>query len=477
MGSDLARRVATQNGRGDGAIEQTKPKTLAEQIRAMEAEFAMAMPKGVEAKQLIRDALTALRQNPDLAKCTPATVLGGLMTFAQLGLRPGVLGHGWLIPFEKRAKVNGRWQSVGHEAQIVIGYKGLIELVHRSGQVSTMVGRAVHENDDFDVEYGLNDNLVHRPAKGDRGPVIAYYAIIKYQSGGYVMWHMSRDEAIEWRNAHAMSAKKNRDTGEVYGSGPWFDEDKGPAGGTGFDQMAIKTCALRAARWAPKATDTAFARAAEVDGTVRFDVDTDPDSMLLAEHPNRDDDVIDGDVVDTAPTAAAPVADVPDPGTVDGDQAVRTDGLVTEFAAVPGKGDDDPATPAQTKAIGSILSREKLAADDQRFPIVSRLVGRPRPVTSFSQLTKPEASRIIELLGTMQDEGNRSEHLAAILAAATAATEQADDGAELPAVSSQAWHDAGHPERSETGKVVTVPTLLNGDCGFCEQDAADGKTS
>ena len=57
------------------------------------------MPKGVEAAQLVRDALTAVRTNPKLAECEPNSVLGSLMTCAQLGLRPGVLGHAWLLPF------------------------------------------------------------------------------------------------------------------------------------------------------------------------------------------------------------------------------------------------------------------------------------------------------------------------------------------------------------------------------------------
>ena len=76
-----------------------RPPTLSQQIVRMEDQFAMAAPRGIEAKQLVRDALTALRQNPELAECDPQSVLGGLMTMAQLRLRVGVLGHGWLLPF------------------------------------------------------------------------------------------------------------------------------------------------------------------------------------------------------------------------------------------------------------------------------------------------------------------------------------------------------------------------------------------
>lgn len=288
MANGLAERVNQRaqvaHPDSNGAAAKA-PATLADQIRGMQEQFALAMPRGAEAQQLVRDALSLVRTTKHLAECDAQSVLGGLMTFAQLGLRPGVLGHGWLIPFKKRYKDGKIWRD-RYEAQIVIGYKGYLELVHRSQNIETIVGRAVHANDIFDIEYGLEDRLVHKPAmKGDRGPVAGYYAIIKYKGGGYVMWHMTRDEALEWRAKFSMAAYTDRETGAFKGSGPWFEET-GPAGGTGFDQMAIKTCFLRAARWAPKGTDITLGRAMEVDGAVRFDVDpTNVDAMLEAEHP------------------------------------------------------------------------------------------------------------------------------------------------------------------------------------------------
>jgi recombination protein RecT len=150
MGNNLEQRMAANN-----APATQKQPTLANQIQAMEKQFALAMPKGMEAQQLVRDALTCLRQTPDLAQCTPASVLGSLMSCAQLGLRPGVLGHAYLLPFyDKRAG--------GKVAQLVVGYQGLVELAHRSGQIQSLIARTVYENDEFEVDYGLEDKIVHK---------------------------------------------------------------------------------------------------------------------------------------------------------------------------------------------------------------------------------------------------------------------------------------------------------------------------
>jgi recombination protein RecT len=216
----------------------------------MESQFALAMPKGLEAAQLVRDALTALRQTPDLAKCTPETVLGSLMTCAQLGLRPGVLGHAWVLPF---------WdsRSRGHKAQLIIGYKGFVELAYRNPKVASVIARTVYEGDTFEVDYGLEDSLIHKPdMAGPRSTPIAHYAIFKTVDGGRAFWVMTETEVQAWKERHA---PRNRQQKIV---GPWVDH---------YEAMARKTVLLRLAAWMPKATDLAYAM--EVDNGVRANVD------------------------------------------------------------------------------------------------------------------------------------------------------------------------------------------------------------
>lgn len=239
--------------------------TLRQQVRSMEHQFALAAPKGIEARQIVRDVLTAIGQNKDLLKCDPQSVLGGAMTMAQLGLRVGVLGHGWLLPFWD-------YRSKTHQAQLVIGYQGLVALAHRSGQIKSLAARNVHEHDHFEIEYGVDENLVHRPASGDRGRVIGYYAVVKFLPQGHSFHYMTRAEAEEYRDRYAMAKKRD---GSVVG--PWKTE---------FDAMARKTCVRQLAKFMPKGTDLAQGLAA--DETVRLDVTPGTPPEYVSDHPEQE---------------------------------------------------------------------------------------------------------------------------------------------------------------------------------------------
>ena len=275
-GSSLAQRAR-------GEVAEGTP-TLKGQIQAMESQFAMAMPKGMEAAQLVRDALTCLRQTPDLAKCTPSTVLGALMSCAQLGLRPGVLGHAWVLPFYDS-------RSRSHKAQLVVGYKGYVDLAYRNPQVSSVIARTVYEGDTFDVDYGLEDRLVHKPSlSGERSKPIAHYAIFKTASGGRAFWVMTEDEMQAWKKRYAPKDRSNKIVG------PWVSD---------YEAMARKTCLLRLASWMPKSTELAYAM--EVDNGVRVSVDPKAD-LVDATHHYDQDETVDGEIVDEADDHAAAVA-------------------------------------------------------------------------------------------------------------------------------------------------------------------------
>lgn len=279
--------------------EQQPPPTLKAQIVQMEHQFAMAAPRGVEAQQIVRDALTAISQNPDLLKCDPRSVLGGIMTMAQLGLRVGVLGHGWLIPFKERAKVGRSWQDV-HKAQLIIGYQGMVALAYRSGLVDRITARTVRANDLFEIEYGLNERLVHRPAAGDRGEPVGYYATVKLRGSDAAMfYHMTHAEMLVYRDRYAMAKKYDRATDTKTIVGPWRDE---------FESMALKTCVRQLSKFMPKGTDLAAAMA--VDDTVRVDIDPRADVVHVSHHLERAaaDDTVHVDL-DDVPVDEPPAGD------------------------------------------------------------------------------------------------------------------------------------------------------------------------
>lgn len=292
MGTDLSARVAKN------AADQRKPggTTIEQDISAMTKQFELAMPKGAEAVQLVRDAITALRMTPKLADCDRASVLGSLMTCAQLGLRPGVLGHAWLLPFWSGKAHDGRG---GFQAQLVIGYQGLVELAHRSGRIKSLIARTVYSNDHLDIDYGLADSLVHRPAMtGERGDPMGYYAIAKFTTGGHAFIYMTHDEMLTYSKQHATAKSK---AGVVFG--PWKDH---------FEGMAHKTCVRQLSKWMPKSTE--LAQAIDADNTVRLDITPTADISHVSSH-----DIV-GEVIEDTPdhgpvnTASGEVMDPPDDG-------------------------------------------------------------------------------------------------------------------------------------------------------------------
>ncbi|MFZ0790442.1 MAG: recombinase RecT [Chromatiaceae bacterium] len=348
----------------------TQPPTTAQRIMALESQFQVAMPKGMEAKRLIRDALTCLRTVRDLDRCDGDSVLGALMTCAQLGLRPGVLGHAWPLPFW-----DGRTQ--GMRAQLVIGYQGYIELGHRSGQILDIVARVAYEHDVFDVDYGLDEKLVHKPTlRGPRGEPIAYYAIVRYVSGGRTFLVMTQDEMIAHRDRYAPRNKQKQLVG------PWVDNFKG---------QGLKTVLRQLAKFMPKSTDP-MAEALAADGGVRVDLSpTAPPSDVTGLPP-----MWDGDVVDQS-TAPAPLTSPSDPAgpAREPDSSVPPEPNV----AAPGQ-DPGLASDAQIKAVQTLRNKldgfkgNSAEARALFLVYVASVVGRE--VKSTKELTIAEASELID---------------------------------------------------------------------------------
>jgi recombination protein RecT len=244
------------------AKEAAKPEvkakaTMQDYVKRMEGEIKKALPSAITPERFTRMVLSALSTNAKLASCTPASFLGAMMSAAQLGLEPNTpLGQAYLLPYNNKGTM---------EVQFQIGYKGLIDLAYRSGEVEVVQAHIVYENDEFNYEYGLDPKLSHIPATTDRGEPIAVYALFRTKSGGYGFDVMSM-EAVK---NHAAKYSK------AYSSGysPWK---------TNFEEMAKKTVLKKVLKYAPLKSD--FVRGVVQDGSVKTGLSDDmyavPDQVV-----------------------------------------------------------------------------------------------------------------------------------------------------------------------------------------------------
>jgi len=179
------------------------------------------LPAYITPDRMARIALTELKTTPKLRECTPQSLAGAIMQCAKLGLEPGSgLGHSYLIPY-------------GKEATLIIGYRGLMDLARRSGEIEKIVSRIVYAEDDFLYEFGLEERLEHVPSKDtNRGEPVFVYAIAQFKSGTTIFEVMSVEEI-----------NKIRDRAKYTGKGtPWSDF---------WGEMARKTVVRRLFKYLP----------------------------------------------------------------------------------------------------------------------------------------------------------------------------------------------------------------------------------
>ncbi|MFG3398700.1 recombination protein RecT [Pseudomonas sp. NPDC077408] len=221
------------------ATPPVKPRSPADNLAAMLAspkmkeQFAAALPKHMTAERMARIVTTEIRKTPELANCDRTSFLGTVIQCAQLGLEPGnSLGHAYILPFDKREKQGDRWVTVRTEAQLIIGYRGMIDLARRSGQIISLSARAVREQDDFDYQLGLHEDLKHKPFEGENaGEITHVYAVARLQGGGVQFEVMSRAQ-VEAVRAQSKAGK----------SGPWVNH---------WEEMAKKTVIRRLFKYLP----------------------------------------------------------------------------------------------------------------------------------------------------------------------------------------------------------------------------------
>lgn len=197
------------------ALAPAKPIKPIDNLRHMlevsKGQIALALPKHMTPERMMRVAITAVQKQPKLLECSTISIVGAVIEASQLGLEPdGILGQAYLVPFW-----NNKTKST--EAQLQPGYRGLIALARRSGQVSTLYSELVYEADKFKATKGSHPTLEHEPDwfAEDRGSLVGAYAVVLYKDGTNDWEFMPMHELNRVRD---MSKSKSREGQEF---GPW----------------------------------------------------------------------------------------------------------------------------------------------------------------------------------------------------------------------------------------------------------------
>jgi len=200
-----------------------------EKIRAMiggegfKRQVSAILPSICPPDRFARVCLTALTRTPKLAECTQASLFRCLLDLAATGLEPdGRRAH--LIPY-------------GKECTLIIDYKGLVELIRRSGEVTSLRAETVCAADKFEW---VNGEIKHQVDwRQDRGEVQAVYAVAIMRSG--------ETQSATMTKAEVEAIRKRSRAGQ---SGPWVSD---------WSEMAKKTAVRRLSKMLPLSSEIAQA--------------------------------------------------------------------------------------------------------------------------------------------------------------------------------------------------------------------------
>lgn len=147
--------------------------------------------------QFVQVVLSEIKKNEKLLQAfmeNPSSMFASILAGAEVGLIPSdMLGEFYLIPRNVKQS-DGKYKM---SVTPLIGYKGLINVLLRSGDVAKIHTEVVYANDEFNAIYGLEPNIIHKPnfdSERSAKNITHAYAVAKMKNGEYQFAVMTRKE-------------------------------------------------------------------------------------------------------------------------------------------------------------------------------------------------------------------------------------------------------------------------------------------
>lgn len=154
---------------------------------------------GISPAQFVQIVTSEVKKNEKLLEAfsvNPSSMFASILAGAEIGLIPSeLIGEFFLIPRSIK-------QTDGKYLQTVtplIGYKGLVSVLLRSGDITKIHTEVVYEGDEFEPIYGLEPTIIHKPnfdAPRTSDKIKFAYAVAKNRVGEFQFAVMTRAEII-----------------------------------------------------------------------------------------------------------------------------------------------------------------------------------------------------------------------------------------------------------------------------------------
>lgn len=136
----------------------------------------------------------------DAFMANPSSMFASILAGAEIGLVPSdLLGEFFLIPRNLKGD-DGQYRKT---VTPLIGYKGLVKILLRTGDIERIEAHIVYKGDKFLVDYGTNPKMTHKAKlDADRTAenITHAYAVAHYKSGKVQFQVMTRAEIMAIRD-------------------------------------------------------------------------------------------------------------------------------------------------------------------------------------------------------------------------------------------------------------------------------------
>ncbi|AVI94079.1 Phage RecT family protein [Oenococcus oeni] len=214
-------------------------------------KFAEVLGKNTQG--YINSVLNAVGNNKLLSNASASSILSGAMKAATLNLSidPN-LGYAYFVPY-------------GHEAQLQVGYQGLIQLAQRSGQIKILNAAPIYEEQFKSLDPVTGKLILNKKVIPDKNKKpIGYVAYLKTVTGFEHTEFMSYTDIEKFAKRFSKSFNSS--------TSPWK---------TDFNAMAKKTLIKQVLKYAPMSIDLQTAVSADNDDIEVKDVTPSGDKQTV----------------------------------------------------------------------------------------------------------------------------------------------------------------------------------------------------